>query len=231
MHSVEQLLGHILEQAVVEGYLTSTAASEGPAHRAGFLGFEELVFQGQVPQGQVAQEQALSGQWPLDDAVAVDLGTGGGVPGLVLAATTPWQWVLVDRGERRAIFLRWAVRQLGLEDRVEVRCVDAVDVGRGALRGRASLVTARGFAPPGPTAECAAPLLAEGGVLVVSEPPIATGHRWPDAGLGLLGLADAGSWVAGEVSGTASYQAMVRVESCPDRFPRRFARQTADPLF
>ena len=216
MASVEQILDHILDRAVVEGYLTPVAASEGLAHSAGFLGFQELD---------------LPGPPILDGALAVDLGTGGGLPGLVLAVKTPWRWLLVDRKDRRVVFLRWAVRQLGIEERVEVVLSDAADVGRGGFRVMASLVTARGFAPPGSTAECAAPLLAEHGVLVVREPPAKSTVRWPEAGLCSLGLRDVGGWASDDVPGPANYRAMVRVEPCPDRFPRRFHRQVADPLF
>jgi len=216
MPSVEQMLDHILDRAVVEGFLTPAAATEGPAHSAGFLGFQDLD---------------LPGERISEAGLALDLGTGGGVPGLVLAAMTPWRWILVDRGDRRTTFLRWGIRELGIQERVEVMLSDAVDVGRGPVRGTASLVTARGFAPPGSTAECAAPLLSENGVLVVSEPPTTAGPRWSDAGLRSLGLDDAGGWVSEEVPNTARYRAMVRVEPCPDRFPRRFPRQVADPLF
>jgi len=62
MASVEQILDHILDRAVVEGYLTPLAASEGPVHSAGFLGFQELD---------------LPGLPIFDGALAVDLGTGG----------------------------------------------------------------------------------------------------------------------------------------------------------
>ena len=122
MASVEQILDHILDRAVVEGYLTAAAASEGPAHSAGFLGFQDLEFPGPPI---------------LDGDLAVDLGTGGGIPGLVLAAMTPWRWLLVDRRDRRVVFLQWAVRQLGLEERVEVVLSDAADLGRGDFRGMA----------------------------------------------------------------------------------------------
>ena len=216
MASVERVLDHILDRAVVEGYLTSLAASEGLVHSTGFLGFQDFD---------------LPGLPIFDGALAVDLGTGGGLPGLVLAATTPWRWLLVDRSDRRVVFLRWAVRQLGIEGRVQVVLSDAADMGRGGSRGMASLVTARGFAPPGPTAECAAPLLAEHGVLVVSEPPTNSTVRWPEAGLCSLGLWDVGGWVTDELPESANYRAMARVEPCSDRFPRRFPRQVDDPLF
>ena len=48
-------------------------------------------------------------------------------------------------------------------------------------------MTARSFGPPAATAECAAPLLAVGGLLVVSEPPDGP-DRWPADALAALGL-------------------------------------------
>jgi len=210
MTSVEE----VLDVAKAEGYLTPTAAMEGPAHSAGFLVF--------------------SGLPELDDpqVVAIDLGTGGGIPGLVLATLTAWRWSLVDRGERRTTFLRWAVRRLGLDERVDVLLADAAEVARGSLRGKATVVTARGFASPATTAESAAPLLEIGGSLLVSEPPMqdaaaGSSARWPAEGLAVLGLHDVGSWRVGD----RTYRAIRRLEMCPDHFPRRSARQVDDPLW
>ena len=220
-------VGEILDAAVAEGFLTPLAAAEGPAHSAGFLRF------GGPGDPRVASGPALTAGEPVDldsDTIAVDLGTGGGVPGLVLATLTLNRWILVDRGDRRCTFLRWAVRELGIADRVEVHAMDAASVARGELRGRAGLVTARSFAAPGPTAECAAPLLAPDGVLVVSEPPgddSGAWNRWVPEALDKLGIADIGGWR----HGGAGYRAMRSTGTCPERFPRRFKRQLADPLF
>jgi len=217
----------ILDAAVAEGFLTPLAAAEGPAHSAGFLRFG-LLDGVSSPSGW-SDPHGSGVVGPPAGALAVDLGTGGGIPGLVLATLTMCRWVLVDRGERRGSFLRWAVRRLGLRDRVEVVVADAVEVGRGPLRGKANLVTARSFAPPGPTVECGAPLLLPGGFLVVSEPPAETGGRagrWEDGGLRAMGLEDWGGWHTGQ----AGYRAMQLVADCPNRFPRRFSRQISDPL-
>ena len=217
----------ILDKAVLEGYLTPTGAEEGPAHSAGFLRFG-LLDGVSSPSGW-SDPHGSGVVGPPAGALAVDLGTGGGIPGLVLATLTLCRWVLVDRGERRGSFLRWAVRRLGLRDRVEVVVADAVEVGRGPLRGKANLVTARSFAPPGPTVECGAPLLLPGGFLVVSEPPAKIGGRagrWEDGGLRAMGLEDWGGWHTGQ----AGYRAMQLVADCPNRFPRRFSRQISDPL-
>jgi 16S rRNA (guanine527-N7)-methyltransferase len=154
---------------------------------------------------------------------AVDLGSGGGVPGLVLALRWPASsWTLVDSAERRCRFLEEASVELGLARRVRVAQGRAEVLGRdAALRGAFGLVTARSFGPPSVTAECAAPFLEVGGSLLVSEPP-ASAPRWPDE-VAVFGLA-----VGERVSGI---QVLTQIERCPDRFPRRTGVPGKRPLF
>ena len=109
------------------------------------------------------------------EGLVVDLGSGGGVPGLVVAMARPdLSLLLVDRRATRADHVSRLVRRLGLEDRVTVRCGDALTV---ALSEPADAVVARGFGSPELTARAAGRLLAAGGTLVVSEPPDAP-DRW-----------------------------------------------------
>jgi 16S rRNA G527 N7-methylase RsmG len=112
-----------------------------------------------------------------------DLGSGGGVPGLVLACSLPGREVLLVEGSAtRADALVRAVGRLGLGGRVAVDRRPAERVGRDPdLRESLDAVVARSFGPPAVTAEAAAPLLRTGGQLVVSEPP-GTADRWPAAG-------------------------------------------------
>jgi 16S rRNA (guanine527-N7)-methyltransferase len=100
----------------------------------------------------------------------LELGSGGGLPGLVLAVEDQeLRLVLVDSARRSADFLRWAVEELQLSARVEVVNVRAEQLGRDEnYRGGFAAVVARSFGPPAVTAECAAPLLRVGGRLVVS---------------------------------------------------------------
>lgn len=158
---------------------------------------------------------------------ALDLGSGGGVPGLLLA--TLWErseWVLLDANERRTAFLEDATRRLGIAGRVVVRRARAEEAGRAAaLRGTCDLLTARSFGPPAVTAECAAPFLVVGGTLVVSEPPGAA-DRWPAPPLAVLGMTPGRRVVAG-----ATYQAIDQVAPCPERFPRRTGVPAKRPLF
>jgi 16S rRNA (guanine527-N7)-methyltransferase len=165
---------------------------------------------------------------------ALDLGSGGGLPGLVLARH--WvesSWLLLDGSQTRTTFLDHAVRELDLEDRVTVVRGRAEEVGHeDRHRGAFDLVVARSFGPPAVVAECAAPFLEVGGTLVVSEPPD-TGDRWahPDelAELGLERQGDAAD--AERPAGAAGYQVLRQVTPCPPRYPRRVGIPVKRPLF
>ncbi|MCR9163960.1 MAG: 16S rRNA (guanine(527)-N(7))-methyltransferase RsmG [Nannocystaceae bacterium] len=51
----------------------------------------------------------------------LDLGSGGGFPGLVLAAVGQWPLLLVEPRQKRASFLELALRSIGCSS-IEVRC-------------------------------------------------------------------------------------------------------------
>lgn len=120
----------------------------------------------------------------------LDLGSGGGVPGLVVATARPdLQVVLLDSMAKRCDFLAESVHQLGISERVVVEHGRAeVLARRPDLRAQFDVVTARSFGPPAATAECAVGFLQVQGRLLVSEPPEADPDRWPAGPLSSLGL-------------------------------------------
>ena len=167
-------------------------------------------------------------------ARAVDLGAGGGLPGIVLAVEF-WpetQWVFVDAQQKRTAFLREAVTDLGLDDRITVVTERAEVVGRDPqYRATFDLVVARSFGPPAVTIECAAPLLRDGGMFVASEPPEGTGTgRWAPAGLAELGCGPAEGVVVGEDPGF-HFVRIPQVTESPERYPRRVGIPNKRPLF
>lgn len=115
----------------------------------------------------------------------LDLGSGGGLPGLVIAVRLPHVRVtLTDRRERRMDLLRHACAKLDLGDRVVLRTADVRRLALEApMRGKFDVVTARAFGEPLLTLECAAPFLRAGGAVIISEPPPNPGAdpevRWP----------------------------------------------------
>lgn len=188
------------------------------ARGLGFLG--PGAVQGHVDHAQ-AFVRALDGV----HGSVIDLGSGGGVPGLVVAWARPdLEVVLVDAMAKRCDFLRQAAVTL---DRPRLSIVEgrAENLGRAALRGTAAVVTARSFGPPAVTAECAAPLLADAGRVLVSEPPDDPG-RWPADGLARLGLA-----LGPRVPGPPHLQWLERVAPCPPEYPRRDGLPRKRPLF
>lgn len=209
----------------------TTSPEVGPALRSvldrsrdlGFLGPGPVTFHVEHAQGFV-----LAAGHATD---LLDLGSGGGVPGLILARDLPaTRIVLLDAMARRCRFLESAVVQLGLEDRVQVRCGRAEELAHEPdLRSAFDVVVTRGFGPPSVTAECAAGFLAGvGSRLLVSEPPGSVGAgRWPREGLEQLGLE-----VGEQVRTASSTIQVVRVaRPVDDRFPRRTGVPAKRPLF
>lgn len=113
----------------------------------------------------------------------IDIGTGAGVPGLVIADERPdLEVVLADRRATRMDALRLGVSGLGWGDRVTVLTADIADLGRDPQhQGRYHAVVCRGFGPPETTAALSRPLLKNGGLLVVSEPPSPDPSRWSES--------------------------------------------------
>jgi 16S rRNA (guanine527-N7)-methyltransferase len=160
----------------------------------------------------------------------LDLGSGGGVPGLVLAVAHPDRpMVLLDAHRRRTDFLRDAVAELGL-DQVSVLNGRAEELARDAQwRERMGVVVARSFGAPAVLAECARGFLVPGGQLLVSEPPdeAVTDARWPEAPLAGLGLVRGQRWIT---SGS-TIQELRSVGGCPDEVPRRVGVPGRRPLY
>jgi 16S rRNA (guanine527-N7)-methyltransferase len=193
-----------------------------------------------------AQDLGFIGPGPLEDHVehalgfarilsrrrrtrVLDLGSGGGLPGLVVARHLPGvELALLDSSARRTDFLGRAVARLGLSGRVAVLRRRAEPAGHeGGLRAGFDAVVTRGFGPPAVTAECASPFLRLGGLLVVSEPPVpATDERWPPGPLGQLGLAP-----RERLAHPHHFQILEQVDRCPDRFARREGVPSKRPLF
>jgi len=117
---------------------------------------------------------------PLSDVsgAVVDLGSGGGVPGLVIAWMRPdLRVILVDRRTTRTDHLLRLVHRLRCADHVEVVAVDATTLAR-SLTERVAAVVARSFGPPERVLRAAMPILRDDGIVIVSAAPAGSPDRW-----------------------------------------------------
>jgi 16S rRNA (guanine527-N7)-methyltransferase len=214
-------LGQVFEDARRLGFLGPGPAAEQTAHAVEFAAVLQAAGVGPAP--------------------FLDLGSGGGIPGLVLAALWPGNSVtLLDSSQRRTAFLRRTVVALGWGSRVEVREGRAELLGRDpGLRATFPLVVSRSFAAPSVTAEIGGAFLMAGGCLAVSEPqprevgagggpaPHGPSERWPDTGLADLGLAPAET-----AAGAGARVALIRRRRVvADRWPRGVGIPAKRPLW
>lgn len=80
-------------------------------------------------------DKARPGPW-------VDIGTGAGFPGMVIALLTDQPMILVEPRRKRAEFLSDAAQRLGIAERVEVHARKVEQIS-----GNASVISARAVAP------------------------------------------------------------------------------------
>ena len=114
---------------------------------------------------------------PLD---VVDLGTGAGLPGLVIGEARPEiRLTLVDRRAKRTDALERAIHALGWTDRARVVCADVEKLAKDPTWQEAfDVVVSRGFGPHETTLRLSAALARPQGLVVLTEPPKGSPNRW-----------------------------------------------------
>lgn len=162
----------------------------------------------------------------------VDLGSGGGFPGVPLAAALPAaRALLVDSVGKKARFLETVAGAVGLDRTVAVESVRAELLAAGRDREAWPAVTARAVAPLADLVELAFPLLRPGGLLVawkrgpLDEEAAAAGPVLAALGGGRLEVHDA------DLPGLAGHRLVVAVKEgpTPARFPRDPAERRRGP--
>jgi 16S rRNA (guanine527-N7)-methyltransferase len=146
----------------------------------------------------------------LEAGPVVDVGAGGGSPGLPLAAARPdLRFDLLESNRKKCEFLdRWAEEF----ENVAVLCGRAEEHARDSGRDAYATAVARALAPPVVAAEWCLPLVREGGRAILFVGPSAE----------QTAVAKAAALVAAEVEECPPGLIVIRkLGSTPDRFPRR----------
>lgn len=121
------------------------------------------------------------GLLPLLDTMSlrtiVDLGSGAGFPGLVLAICRPWSVTLVEASRKKSRFHNTAIQELSLPN-VESVWGRAEELGHDPLfRESFDVCVARAVAQMPVLSELALPLVRVGGALVAQKSVEKSGHR------------------------------------------------------
>ena len=195
-----------------------------PAREAGVVGPESVRSLNEHAKGFIIEDWKKQPQKHF-----IDLGTGAGIPGILLAIALPSsRWTLIDSSYRRCGFATLAVDALNLGDRVCVEHVRAGHLSRSSeTREQFDGATARLFGQAPELAECGLPLLRIGATLVVSVSD-KTEQLWRQSGLReKTGCKIMSSWS----TSVGSFLAVQRMETTPSRLPRSAAARQRAPLF
>lgn len=137
---------------------------ENDAVQLGFLGPNE----GRRVVPRHLLESAALGPCLASGGPVVDVGSGAGLPGLVLAALGH-DVVMIEAISKRADFLRYVSAEMNID--TDVRHARAEDEGRGPLRDAAGSVVARALAAPDVAMELCLPFARPGGRLLLLTTP------------------------------------------------------------
>ncbi|MFN8186459.1 MAG: RsmG family class I SAM-dependent methyltransferase [Gaiellales bacterium] len=160
-------------------------------------------------------EGSLAGLSLITEGPVADVGSGGGSPGIPLAAGLPaWRVDLIEASARKCEFLASVATEF---ENVTVVRARAEDWGRAAGRDAYAAVVARALAPQAVAAEWCLPLVRPGGVAVLYAGVPSEGLESVARALGAEGPE------AYPVAGRTTEHLIVfrKVEATPQRFPRR----------
>jgi 16S rRNA (guanine527-N7)-methyltransferase len=173
----------------------------------------------------VLVDDALAAADVVEDGPVVDVGSGGGSPGIPVALARPELRVdLLEAQRRKCDFLEEATRDLG---NVAVICARAEDHARGVGRDAYGTALAQALAPAPVALEWCLPLVRPGGcvILLAGEVDLGAAAAAADA----VGGGDP-ALVALTGSERRSLLVVPKVEATPDRFPRRPGTARKRPL-
>ncbi len=163
-----------------------------------------------------------------DGATVVDVGSGGGLPGLPLAICMPkLSFTLMEATGKKADFLRLAVKELGLTN-VAVAETRAETAGQSEVHREVyDVAVARAVGPLSVIAELTVPLVKVGGrVLLIKGQKAAEELAAAKRGMHMLHVSHSGT----VDTPTGKIVVLEKPRKTPGKYPRRDGEPKRDPL-
>lgn len=164
---------------------------------------------------------------------AVDVGSGGGLPAIVLALALPGlNVVAVESIRKKCVFIEQAALLLGLCN-LSVECARAEDLGRSGLREFFDVAVTRAVAPMAVVAEICLPLVRVGGVVVTMKGSMSDQERIQGQNaLAMLGAEECPSRQVRPFPGAENRWLHVarKASPTPPEYPRRAGVPQKRPL-
>lgn len=170
-------------------------------------------------------DDALAAAELIEDGPVVDVGSGGGSPGVPIAAVRPDLRVeLLEAQRRKCSFLEAVAAEF---PNLAVVCTRAEEHGRAEGRDAYGTAVAQALAPPPVALEWCLPLVRPGGRVI-----LLAGDADLEAAAGVAAKVGGGPPELVELAGSKRRSLLVvpKVEPTPDGFPRRAGMARKRPL-
>ena len=157
----------------------------------------------------------------------VDVGSGGGLPGIPLAIATGVELLLIETTAKKAAFLATALAELGLTGAVEAQRAELV-ARDPRYRERYGVATARAVASAPSVAELTVPFLQVGGRALLQRGSLDDVER--QAVIDAAPMLGARFVEERPLDGARRILILEKMEATPQRFPRRVGVPEKRPL-
>ena len=169
-------------------------------------------------------DSVMASKFIKEKAHVIDVGTGGGFPGVPLKIMRPdLRMTLLDATEKKTKTVNSMCAKLGID--ADVVCMRAEDAGRGKYRGQFDAAVSRAVANLSALAELCIPFVRKNGVFIA--------YKSQDAeDIKDTSFCDELGCTLEETFDYPGRRLLIfrKIEKTPDKYPRSFARIKKNPL-
>lgn len=165
-----------------------------------------------------------------ENSSVIDIGTGPGVPGLIIAIEKPEsEFVLLDSKEASIEFVETCAREIGLKN-ISVFCGRAEKSAHEVIyREKFDYLVARSFAPLPVTLEIGCGYVENGGKILVHSPPRSETFAIPDESIADLGLKL--DRIHSNEKSIISVTSFIKFKPTSEKYPRSWSAIKNKPIF